>query len=50
MDTITEEQRERLKAKAEWEHMTLSAVMIEWPEIIAPHTLPHERTVGDEIV
>jgi hypothetical protein len=36
---ITDEQRRALRDKAQWEHMSLSAVMLEWPSIIAPFIL-----------
>ncbi len=26
--------QEKVRAKADWEHMTLSAVMKEWPELL----------------
>jgi len=30
---MTEEQKEKARVKAKWEHMTLWAVLIDWPQI-----------------
>lgn len=31
--SMTEEQKENARAKAKWEHMTLWAVLIDWPDL-----------------
>jgi hypothetical protein len=32
-ESMTEEERDRVRAKAEWEHMSLWAVLDEWPSL-----------------
>ncbi len=32
-NALSEEQKDRVRAKAQWEHMSLSAVRLEWPGI-----------------
>jgi len=32
-NSLSEEQRDKIRNKAKWEHMTLWAVCIEWPDI-----------------
>ena len=32
-NSLPEEAKQRIREKAQWEHMTLSAVMEEWPEL-----------------
>ncbi len=31
---LTPESQQRIRDKARWEHMTLSAVMTEWPDLV----------------
>jgi hypothetical protein len=31
--SLTDEEKQRVKDKATWEHMTLWAVLIDWPDI-----------------
>ena len=44
---ITEDQREMVKNKARWNQITLSAVMIRWPYLIAPHVLHTKPSASD---
>ena len=35
-NSMTEEQRDLVRAKARWEHMGLWAVLTEWPSLLRP--------------
>lgn len=36
IDTLTEEQKERIKAKCNWEHMSWLGVYTNWPDMFTP--------------
>jgi hypothetical protein len=33
-DALSEEERSRIRDKAEWEHLSLMHVLIEWPTLV----------------